>query len=55
MDWITETIAIGNYLEAQDVALLRKHGIRSILSLDRTLQNAAPTSLGLNAIRGRAA
>ena len=37
MDWITDRIAIGNYLEAQDTVLLRAHAFRSIMSLDGTL------------------
>jgi Dual specificity phosphatase, catalytic domain len=40
VDWITERIAIGNFLEAQDPALLRQHGVRSVLSLDGTLSPA---------------
>jgi protein-tyrosine phosphatase len=50
MDWITDSIAIGNYLDAQDADLLRSNSIRGVLSLDRTLQNTAPASLGLSAI-----
>ena len=37
MDWITDRVAIGNYLEAQDTDLLRRHAFRSVLSLDGTL------------------
>ncbi len=51
MNWITETIAIGNYLEAQDADLLRGEGIGSILSLDGSLQGRAPLELGVKAIR----
>ena len=50
MNWITEAIAIGTYLEAQDSALLRREGIGSVLSLDRTLQGKDPTELSLKAI-----
>jgi protein-tyrosine phosphatase len=50
MDWVTEHVAVGNYLEAQDVDLLRRQGIRAVLSLDRTLQGRAPADLGLAAI-----
>jgi protein-tyrosine phosphatase len=50
MNWITDAIAIGNYLEAQDAALLRQEGIGSVLSLDRTLQGRNPAELGLKAI-----
>jgi protein-tyrosine phosphatase len=50
MDWITETVAIGTYLEAQDPALLRREGLASALSLDRTLQGRDPAELGLREI-----
>lgn len=50
MDWVTDTIAIGNYLDAQDAALLKQHGIRSVLSLDRTHQDTSPASIGVAAI-----
>jgi protein-tyrosine phosphatase len=50
MDWITDTIAIGNYREAQDVELLRRHGIVSILSLDGTLQARHAAELGLKEV-----
>lgn len=50
MDWITETVAIGNYLEARDKALLQEAGIDAVLSLDRTLQGKQPAELGLQAI-----
>jgi hypothetical protein len=33
MDWITQTIAIGNYLEAHNAELLRQDGIQLVLSL----------------------
>jgi protein-tyrosine phosphatase len=50
MDWVTDDIAIGNYLEAQDRGLLQREGIVAVLCLDRTLQGKAPTDLGLKAI-----
>jgi hypothetical protein len=50
MDWITENIAIGNYLEVENSDLLRKSSIRSILGLIRTLQGKDPTELGLKYI-----
>jgi hypothetical protein len=37
VDWITDDVAIGNYLEALDATLLTRHGFRSALSLDGTL------------------
>lgn len=50
MDWITDAVAIGNYLEAQDADLLRREGVASALSLDRTLQGRAPAELGLREV-----
>lgn len=50
MDWITEHVAIGNYLEAQDVALLRREGVASVLCLDRTLRGRDAAELGLREI-----
>jgi protein-tyrosine phosphatase len=47
MDWITESIAIGNYLEAQDADALRKAGIQSVLSLDGSVLQRHETELGL--------
>ena len=50
MDWITDSIAIGNYLEAQDVALLRQESISSILGLVNTLEGRDPEELGVKRI-----
>lgn len=50
MDWITQTIAIGNYLDAQDAALLTRERIRSALSLDGTLNASMAENLGLKQI-----
>jgi atypical dual specificity phosphatase len=50
MDWITDTIAIGNYREAQDTELLRREGIVSVLSLDGTLRQRDALELGLKEI-----
>ena len=47
VDWITNNIAIGNYLEAQDPALLRQHGIRTVVSLDDILCSEQATEMGL--------
>ena len=47
MDWISEEVAIGNYLEAQDATLLKQHAFRSVLSLDSTLTPEQATKLGL--------
>jgi hypothetical protein len=37
MDWITESVAIGNCVDAQDKDLLLREGIRSAVSFDGTL------------------
>jgi protein-tyrosine phosphatase len=50
MDWITDSVAIGNYLEAKDAALLRQAGIASALSLDRTLRTGDAAPLGLREV-----
>ncbi len=47
MDWITEDIAVGNYLEAQDIDLLRREGVASVLSLDRTVTETDQSRLEL--------
>jgi hypothetical protein len=51
MDWITETIAIGNYLDAQDGELLRREGVGSILGLTPGLAGVEPSALGVKRIR----
>jgi protein-tyrosine phosphatase len=50
MDWITDEIAIGNYLEAQDVSLLKNERIQSVLSLDRTLEGKSAAEMALQQI-----
>jgi protein-tyrosine phosphatase len=47
VDWITDEIAIGNGLEAQDTTLLKQHAFRSVLSLDGTLTPERAGDLGL--------
>src|SRR5262249_39841026 len=47
MDWITETIAIGNYLDAQDTHLLRDHKVRSIVGLTNALEGKQASDLGV--------
>lgn len=47
MDWITDRVAIGNYLEARDAAFLVQHGFRSVLSLDGTLTEEHAAQYGL--------
>ena len=34
MDWITDDILIGNYIDAQDLDALREAGVRSIIGLN---------------------
>lgn len=50
MDWITDTIAIGNYLDALDADLLRREKIASALSLDAVLYGKEPSEYGLKRI-----
>lgn len=50
MNWITDTIAIGDAEEAQDAALLRRESIHSILGLITLLKDTPPTSLGVKRI-----
>ncbi len=50
VDWITEHVAIGNYLEAQDGALLREHKFRSAVSLDGTLDEKHAALYGLEKV-----
>ena len=47
MDWITDAVAIGTHLEAADGELLRRHGIRSVLSLTAALEPKDAAALGL--------
>ena len=50
MDWITDSIAIGNREEAQDADLLRVHSIRSILGLIKLLEPVDASRLGVERI-----
>ena len=47
MDWITDTVAIGNHAEARDAELLRRHAFRSVLSLDGSLAADRAAEFGL--------
>jgi hypothetical protein len=51
MDWITDTIAIGNYFDAQDIELLKRGAIGSILGLTRALEGVDADALGVREIR----
>ena len=50
MDWITDRVAIGDHAEARDAALLRRQGVRSVLSLDGSLAPADAERLGVAAV-----
>src|SRR5215218_4698027 len=50
MDWITEDVAIGNYLEAQDADLLSRERIGSVLGLTRTLEGTTASGLKIKEI-----
>jgi hypothetical protein len=50
MNWISDTIAIGNYLDATDIALHQAEGIRSLLCLDGKLKSSDAARLGLEAV-----
>ncbi|MCC6418621.1 MAG: dual specificity protein phosphatase family protein [Gemmataceae bacterium] len=51
MDWITETIAIGNHLDVRNLDLLRSAAIGSILGLTHTLDGVEPAEVGVKQIR----
>jgi protein-tyrosine phosphatase len=46
MNWITDFIAIGNNLEAQNETLLSQNRFRAVLTLDGTLSEHDPEDLG---------
>jgi hypothetical protein len=50
MDWITDNIAVGNYLEALDVELIRREKFASALSLDATLHGRPASAFGLQRV-----
>jgi protein-tyrosine phosphatase len=50
VDWITDDIAIGNYVDAEDSLLLRQESVGAILGLTRTLLGRDAAELGLKAI-----
>ncbi|MEM7384486.1 MAG: hypothetical protein AAF514_06025 [Verrucomicrobiota bacterium] len=50
MDWITDNLLIGNYLDARDIGLLRRHGIRSMVSLDGSLHGVDYSVHGIEAV-----
>lgn len=50
MTFITDTIAIGNFMDAQDHTALQEAGIRSILCLNGFLSGLQPDDLGVEAM-----
>ena len=50
MDWITDTIAIGNYVDAEDAELRRASGIRSMICLNGRLRGVQAEALELDAL-----
>jgi protein-tyrosine phosphatase len=50
MDWITDTIAIGNYLDAEDGELRSANGIRSMICLNGRLRGVRADTLDLDAV-----
>jgi hypothetical protein len=50
MTFITDTIAIGNFIDAEDRATREAAGIRSILCLNGLLQGCKPADCGVEAL-----
>lgn len=50
MDWITDTIAIGNYLDAEVGELHRTNSIRSMICLNGQQRGVLPAALDLDAL-----
>lgn len=50
MDWITDQVAIGNHLDANDPELLRKHAFGSILCLDGCQAGKVAGELGVRRV-----
>ena len=46
MDWITEHIAIGNHIDAHNVALRKRFGFSAVVSLDGSMTAAAAEANG---------
>ena|ERR1700677_271334 len=51
MDFITDTIAIGNYLDAEDTRQCSASGIRSMICLNGKLKGCQPEAIGLDALK----
>ena len=50
MDWITEDIAIGNYLDGENGDLHRSSGIRSLVCLNNGLRGTTPEARRVDAL-----
>lgn len=50
MDWITDDVAIGNYLDAHDRDLLMREKVNAVLGLTDALRGILPAELNLKAI-----
>jgi protein-tyrosine phosphatase len=50
MNWITEKIAIGNVLDAQDADLLKREQVEAIFGLTNALDRYLPADLNVKAI-----
>ena len=50
MDWITDDLAIGNYLDARNRNLLTDERIQSVICLDGNLRGRSPEDLGVQRI-----
>ena len=50
MDWITDAIAIGNYIDAEDTEARLANGIRSMICLNGKLRGVRPETLKLDAL-----
>jgi protein tyrosine phosphatase len=46
MDWITDSVAIGNRIDAHDPKLRSQHGFLGLISLDGSLTNEMASNLG---------
>ena len=51
MDWITDDILIGNYLDAQDAEALTENGVKSIINLTGDELEMDYTALGIRSVR----
>lgn len=50
MNWVTDTIAIGNLRDVKNTDLLKEHGIVGVLGLIDALKDTEPEELGVEEI-----